>query len=77
MCACVLSHLIHVFATLWTLCHPMDCIPLGSSIHGILQTILEWVAMAPPRDLPYLEMELRDKTHISYVSCIGRWVLYH
>ena len=29
-----------------TLCDPMDCSPLGSSVHGILQArILEWVAM--------------------------------
>ena len=29
-----------------TLCHPMDCSPPGSSVHGILQArILEWVAM--------------------------------
>ena len=35
-----------------TLCDPMDCSPLGSSVHGILQArILEWVA-TPPRDLP-------------------------
>ena len=28
-----------------TLCDPMDYSPLGSSVHGILQTrILEWVA---------------------------------
>ena len=27
-----------------TLCDPMDCSPLGSSVHGILQPrILEWV----------------------------------
>ena len=32
-----------------TLCHPMDCSPLGSSVHGILQTILEWVAMPSSR----------------------------
>ena len=30
-----------------TLCNPMDCSPLGSSIHGISQArILEWVAIA-------------------------------
>ena len=30
-----------------TLCDPMDCSPLGSSVHGILQAkILEWVAIA-------------------------------
>ena len=29
-----------------TICHPMDRSPLGSSVHGILQTkILEWVAV--------------------------------
>ena len=29
-----------------TLCDPMDCSPLGSSVHGILQArILEWVAI--------------------------------
>ena len=29
-----------------TLCDPKDCILLGSSVHGILQTrILEWVAI--------------------------------
>jgi len=30
-----------------TLCHPMDCSPSGSSVHGILQArILEWVAIS-------------------------------
>ena len=30
-----------------TLCDPMDCSPLGSSIHGIFQArILEWVAIS-------------------------------
>ena len=33
-----------------TLCDPMDCSPLGSSVHGILQTrILEGVAMPSTR----------------------------
>ena len=33
-----------------TLCDPMDCSPLGSSVHGILQTrVLEWVAMPSSR----------------------------
>ena len=35
-----------------TLCHPMDCSPPGSSVHGILQAgILEWVACPSPGDL--------------------------
>ena len=30
-----------------TLCDPVDCSPLGSSIHGILQArVLEWVAIS-------------------------------
>ena len=33
-----------------TLCHPMDCSPPGSSLHGILQArILEWVAISASR----------------------------
>ena len=57
-----------------TLCGPMNCSPPGASIHGILQaTILEWVAM------PFSggSSRPRDGTRISYVSCIGRQVLYH
>ena len=35
------------------LCHPMDCSPLDSSVHGILQArILEWVGILFSRDLP-------------------------
>ena len=57
-----------------TLCDPMDCNPPGSSVHGILQLrILEWVAMPSSRG----SFWPRDRTHISYISCIGRWVLYH
>ena len=56
---------------LWDL---RDCSIPGSSVHGILQArILEWVAMLSPRG----SSQPRDRTHISYVSCIGRWVLYH
>ena len=34
-----------------TLCNHMDCSPLGSSVHEILQArILEWVAISSPRD---------------------------
>ena len=57
-----------------TLSDPMDCSLPGSSVYGILQArILEWVAISFSREssLP------RDRTCISYVSCIGRWVLYH
>ena len=36
-----------------TLCHPMDCSLQGSSVHGIFQaSILEWVTISSPGDLP-------------------------
>ena len=36
-----------------TLCDPMDCSLLGSSVHGILQArTLEWVAFPSAGDLP-------------------------
>ena len=57
-----------------TLRNPMDCSPPGSSVHGIPQArILEWVAMPSSQG----SSQLRDQTSISYVSCIGRQVLYH
>ena len=53
-----------------TLCNPMACSPPGSSVHGVLQaSILEWVAMPSSRGFS----QPRDQTHVSYVSCIGRW----
>ena len=57
-----------------TLCSPMDHSPPGSSVRGILQaSILEWVAMPSSKRSSWP----RYPTHICYVSCIGRWVLYH
>ena len=48
-----------------TLCDPMGCIPLGSSIHGILQArILEWVAIPFSRG----SSQPRDGTHLSYIA---------
>ena len=57
---------------IWEGCHtlkmkdsdPMDCSPLGFSVHGILQArILEWVAMPSSRG----SSQPRDQT---WVSCI-------
>ena len=57
-----------------TLCDPMDCSPQGSSVHGIHQArLLEWVAMYSSRG----SSRPRDWTRVSYISCTGRWVLYH
>ena len=57
-----------------TLCDPMDCSLLGSSVHGILQArILEWVAMPTSRG----PSQPRDQTPVTYVFCIGRRILNH
>ena len=57
-----------------TLCDSMDFSPLGFSVHGILQAkILEWVTMPFPRG----SSQARDETHISYVSCTGKQIIYH
>ena len=56
------------------LCDPVHCSSPGSSVHGILQArILNWVAMPCSR----ASSHPKDWTHISYISCIGRKVLYH
>ena len=57
--------------SLWP--HELLC-PPGSSVHGNFQAkILEWVDIFSSRgSFPY-----RDWTHISCVSCIGRWILHY
>ena len=66
---CVLSR----FSRVW-LYVPLDCSLPGSSVRGILQArILEWAATPSSRG----SSQPRDQTCISYVSCIGRQVLYH
>ena len=68
---CIHAKLLQVCLTL---CNPVDHRPQGSSIHGILQArILEWVAMFLSRR----SFQPRDQRHISYVSWIGRGVLYY
>ena len=49
----------------------MDYSPLGSSVHGISQArMLDWVAISFSRRSSWP----RDG---HWVSCIGRWILYH
>jgi len=69
VCVCVLNHsVVSDPATL------IGCRPLGSSIHGVVQTrTLEWVATSFSRG----PSPSRHWTSISCVSCIGRWILYH
>ena len=55
------------------LCEPMHCSLPGSSLHGILHArILEWVAIPSSRG----SSQSSDRIWVSYVSCIGTWVLY-
>ena len=52
-------------------CNPMDCSPLGSSVHRIFQArILEWVVISFCRG----SSQPRDQTQ---VSCVGSQILYH
>ena len=52
----------------------MDYSLPGSSIHRIFQArILEWVTLPSFRGSTWP----KDRTHISYISCIGRRFLYH
>ena len=66
MCVQLLNH--------GTLCGPMDCSIPGSSIRRIFQArILECVAISYSRE----SSQPRNQTHLSWVSCIGRWILYY
>ena len=50
---------------------PKDCSLPGSSVHGLLQArILHWVAISFSR----VSSWPRDQTHVSCVSCTGRWI---
>ena len=58
LCVCVTQYSL-------SLCHPMDCSPPGSSVHGIFQErILEWVVIPISRG----SSPSRDRT---WVSCIA------
>ena len=57
-----------------TVCNSTCCGQPGSSAHGILKSrILEWVAVPSSKVFPWT----RHQNCIFYVSCTGRWVLYH
>ena len=66
---CVLSHFsrVRLSATPWTVAHQA---PLSMEI--LQARILEWVAMLSSK----VSSQSRDRARVSYVSCIGRRVLY-
>ena len=52
----------------------MDCSPPGSSVHEISQArIVEWVSISFSGG----SFWPKDQTHVSWISCIGRQILYH
>ena len=58
VCVCVCVCVCSVAQSRPTLCDPVDCSPLVSSVHGIfLARILEWVAMSSSRGT-FLTQEL-------------------
>ena len=68
---CVCAKSLQLYPILFD---PMDHNSPGSSVHGILQAgILEQVATPSSRGSYWP----RDRTHISFIFCIGRQVLYH
>ena len=68
VCCCCLAVKSYLF------CDPLDRSPPGFSVHLISQVrIVEWAAISFSRG----SSQPRDRTCVSYVSCIGRQVLYH
>ena len=53
-----------------TLCSYVDCRPPGPSVYG---RILEWGAISYSRGSSQPE----DRTCVSYIPCVFRWILYH
>ena len=53
---------------------PTVCDPTDSSVHGIVQARkLEQIAISSSRESSWT----RVQTHVSYISCIGRWNINH
>ena len=75
-CLLYLSHSVHakLLQLCLALCNPMDCSPAVSSVHEISQAkILELGVISSSRG----SSKPRDQTHLSWVSSIGRWIIYH
>ena len=67
------SILLSPFSLVGLCATPFAAAP-GSSVRGILQAgILEWVAVSFPRG----SSRPRDRTRLSYISCLSRQILYH
>ena len=72
-CACVCVCVCVCVCSCPTPHDPMNCSPPSSCVRGIFQArILEWVAISFSSRSP----KPGDQTHISFISCTGRWLLY-
>ena len=73
MCVCVHTECAESLQLCPTLCDPWGVARQAPLVHGILQAkILEWVAMPCSRG----SSRPGHQTCVSYVSCVGRLVLY-
>ena len=74
VCVCVCVRVCACIQSCLTLCNPIDCSHPGFSVRGISQgKILEWAATSHTKGSSWP----RDQTHISWVSCTDRQILYH
>ena len=67
MCAQLLSH-VQLFATPWTVAHQA---PLSMEFSRLEYWSRLWFP------IPGGSFQSRDQTHVSFISCIGRWILHH
>ena len=58
-----------------TLCNSNDGSPLGPSVMEIFRQ--EYWSRLPFLTSGDLPKQPRDWTQVSFISCIGRWILYH
>ena len=62
---------VQLLSRIWFFCNPINCNPLGSSVHGISrQEYWSGLPFPSPGDLP-------DSAIEPSVSCIGRQILRH
>ena len=69
---CSLLSQVRLFTIPWT----VTCqAPL--SVEFPKQEYWSGLPFPSPQDLPDPGIKPTSQTHISYVSCVGRWILYH
>ena len=64
---------VWLFMTPWTVAGQVLCHGILGNPMGIQAGILKWDTISSFRG----SSQLRDQTHISCVSCVGRWILYY